>query len=141
MAEDTNVKEEQKAEVEVPAKFKDFVSTVEQMSALELSELVKVLEDKFGVSAAPMMVAGGAPAGGTAEAAEEQTSFAVELTSAGEQKIAVIRAIRELTSLGLKEAKDLADSAPKVVKEGVPKAEAEEIKKKLEEAGGTAQIK
>src|SRR3989344_1626144 len=141
MAEDTNVKEEKKSEVEVPARFKDLVSTVEGMSALELSELVKVLEDKFGVSAAPMMVAGGASAGGAAEVAEEQTSFAVELTSAGEQKIAVIRAIREVTSLGLKEAKDLADGAPKVVKEGVSKAEAAEMKKKLEEAGGTAQIK
>ena len=139
MAEETKTKEEVK---EVPEKFKALVETVENMSALELSELVKVLEEKFGVSAAaPMMMAGPAAAGGAAEAAEEKTSYTVELKSAGEQKIAVIKAIREITSLGLKEAKDIADGAPKVVKEGVAKEEAEELKKKLEEAGATVELK
>jgi len=139
MAEETKTKEEVK---EVPEKFKALVETVENMSALELSELVKVLEEKFGVSAAaPMMMAGPAAAGGAAEAAEEKTSYTVELKSAGEQKIAVIKAIREITSLGLKEAKDIADGAPKAVKEGVAKEEAEELKKKLEEAGATVELK
>lgn len=122
------------------------LETIEKMSVLELSELVKAIEEKFGVSAAmPMMVgamAGGVGTGGDeGDVAEEKTSFNVELTSAGSQKIQVIKALREITSLGLKEAKDLADGAPKVVKEGVAKAEAEEMKKKLEEAGGTVTIK
>ena len=129
--------------VEIPAKFKDLVEQVEKMSVLDLSELVKILEEKFGVSAsAPMMVAGIAGAqAGEAEAAEEKSTFDVELTSSGASKINVIKAIREVTELGLKEAKDLVDGAPKIVKEGVGKEEAEEIKKKLETAGGQATLK
>lgn len=134
---------EEKKIVEVPAKFKSIVDEIEKMSVLDLSELVKILEEKFGVSAAaPMMVAGaGAPAAGAAEAAEEKTSFNVELTAGGDNKIGVIKALREVTQLGLKEAKDLADGAPKMVKEGVAKAEADEIKAKLEAAGATVTLK
>ena len=119
------------------------LEAIEKMSVLELSELVKAVEEKFGVSAAMPMMMGAMPAAGGEEtdAAEEKTSFNVELTNAGSQKIQVIKALREITSLGLKEAKDLADGAPKIVKEGVVKAEAEEMKKKLEEAGGTVTIK
>jgi large subunit ribosomal protein L7/L12 len=128
--------------VEVPAKFQALVSEVEKMSVLDLAELVKVLEGKFGVSAsAPaMMMAAGGPAGG-ATAAEEKTSFDVELTSAGGNKIAVIKAVREATGLGLKEAKDMADGAPKVLKAGLDKAAAEEMKKKLEAAGAQVTLK
>ena len=131
---------EEKKEVVVPEKFKTIVESVEKLSVLELSELVKVLEEKFGVSAAaPVMMAGGAAGG--AEAAEEKTDFNVELTSAGGNKIGVIKVVREVTGLGLKEAKDMVDSAPKVIKEGAPKAEAEEIKKKIEDAGGSCELK
>jgi large subunit ribosomal protein L7/L12 len=135
---------EETKDVEVPAKFKSLVEEIEKMSVLDLSELVKILEEKFGVSsAAPMMMAGGAAAGGDAEgdAAEEKSAFDVELTSAGDSKINVIKAIREVTELGLKEAKDLTDGVPKIIKEGVPAAEAEEMKKKLEEAGGQVNLK
>lgn len=120
-----------------------FIESIEKMSVLELSELVKALEEKFGVSAAmPVTVAAAAPSGAEeGEKKEEKTTFAVELTNAGSQKIQVIKALREVTTLGLKEAKDLADAAPKVVKEGVAKEEAETIKKKLEEAGATVTIK
>jgi len=132
-----------KTPVEVPEKFKSLVSSIEQLSALELSELVKILEDKFGVSAAaPMMMAAAPAAGGAgAEAAEEKSSFDVELTSAGANKIAVIKVVREATEKGLKEAKDLVDAAPKMIKEGVNKEDAEALKKKLEEAGGTVALK
>lgn len=128
--------------IEVPAKFQDLVSTIEKMSVLDLAELVKVLEKKFGVSAAApaMMMMGGAGAGAAA-VEEEKTSFDVELTAAGENKINAIKAVRAITGLGLKEAKDLVDGAPKMVKEGVDKAQAEEIKKQLEEAGAKAAIK
>ena len=123
------------------ADFTSIVEQIEKLSVLELSELVKVLEEKFGVSAAaPMMMAGAAPAAGAA-AAEEQSEFTVELTAAGENKINVIKAVREVTGLGLKEAKDLVDGAPKAIKENAPKAEAEEWKKKLEEAGATVTLK
>ncbi len=123
------------------ANFDSIVEQIEKLSVLELSELVKVLEEKFGVSAAaPMMAAGVAPAAGAA-AAEEQSEFTVELTAAGENKINVIKAVREVTGLGLKEAKDLVDGAPKAIKENAPKAEAEEWKKKLEEAGATVTLK
>jgi large subunit ribosomal protein L7/L12 len=127
---------------EVPEKFKGLVEQIEKLSVLELSELVKVLEGKFGVSAAaPMMMAGaGAPAAGGA-AAEEKTEFTVELTDGGANKISVIKVVREITGLGLKEAKDLVDGAPKAIKENVAKAEAEDIKKKVEEAGGKAVLK
>ncbi len=132
---------DEKKDVVVPEKFKDLVATVEKMSVLDLSELVKVLEDKFGVSAsAPAMMMAAAP-GAAAEAVEEKTSFTVELTEGGATKINVIKALRELTQLGLKEAKDLVDGAPKVVKEGLDKAAAEAMKKKLEEAGAKATIK
>ena len=130
---------EEKKEVVVPEKFKTIVESVEKLSVLELSELVKVLEEKFGVSAAaPVMMAAG---GAVGEVAEEKTDFNVELTSAGGNKIGVIKVVREVTGLGLKEAKDMVDSAPKVIKEGAPKAEAEEIKKKIEDAGGSCELK
>ena len=123
----------------------DIIASIEKMTVLELSELVKALEEKFGVSAAmPMMVGlvpGAGAAGEEAEKKEEKTSFTVELTNAGAQKIQVIKALREVTNLGLKEAKDLTDATPKVVKEGVSKEEAEEMKKKLEAAGAAVTIK
>ena len=134
---------EEKKAVEVPEKFKALVSEIEKMSVLELSELVKVLEEKFGVSAAaPMMMAGVPAAGGEAgEVVEEKSEFDIELVAAGDAKINVIKAVREITGKGLKDAKDLVDAAPKVIKEKAPKAEAEEIKKKLEEAGATVNLK
>lgn len=134
--------DEQKVEeaVEVPAKFAALISEVEKMSVLDLAELVKVLEKKFGVSAAaPVAVA--AAGGAAAEAVEEKTSFDVELTSSGDNKIGVIKVIREVTTLGLKDAKDLVDGAPKMVKEGATKEEAENIKKKMEEAGAKVTLK
>ena len=130
---------EEKKDVVVPAKFEKLVAEIEKMSVLDLSELVKVLEEKFGVSAAAPMMMGAAPV--AAEAAEEKTEFDVELTAAGAQKINVIKAVREITGLGLKEAKDLVDAAPKVIKEKIAKAQAEEVKKKLEEAGATVVLK
>ena len=133
---------EEKKDVEVPAKFKDLVGEIEKMSVLDLADLVKILEDKFGVSAsAPMAMMAGPAAGGAGEAAEEKSEFNVELTGAGSSKIAVIKVVREATGLGLKDAKDMVDAAPKVIKENAPKAEAEEIKKKIEEAGGTCELK
>jgi large subunit ribosomal protein L7/L12 len=126
--------------MEVPEKFKGLVDQIEKLSVLELSELVKVLEDKFGVSAAAPMMMGAAPAAGAA-AAEEKTEFTVELTEAGANKINVIKVVREVTGLGLKEAKDLVDGAPKAVKENIAKADAEALKKKLEEAGAKAVLK
>ncbi len=136
-------KAEDKKEVEVPEKFKNLVEQIEKMSVLDLAELVKILEDKFGVSAAaPAMMVAGAPAGGeAAEAAEEKTSFDIEITEAGANKIAVIKAVRAITEMGLKDAKDLVESAPKIFKEGVNKEEAEEIKKQLEEAGAKVTLK
>jgi large subunit ribosomal protein L7/L12 len=121
----------------------DVIQFIENMSVLELSELVKELEEKFGVSAAaPMAVAAMPAAGGEAGgAAEEKTEFDVELTSFGEKKIQVIKVVREITGLGLKEAKAEVEGAPKVIKEGLSKEEAEEIVKKLEEAGATAEVK
>lgn len=127
----------------MPAKFKKLVEEIEKMSVLELSELVKVLEDRFGVSAsAPMAVAAMPTAGGGEEGgAQEKSAYDVELTSSGAAKIAVIKLVREITGQGLKESKDIVDAAPKVVKAGVPKAEADELKKKLEEAGATVELK
>ena len=128
-------------EVKVPEKFKKIVEEVEKMSVLDLSELVKILEEKFGVSAAaPMMMAGAAPAG-EAAAVEEKSEFDVEVASVGASKINVIKVVREVTGLGLKDAKDLVDAAPKVIKEKVAKAEAEAMKKKLEDAGATVNLK
>lgn len=124
--------------VEVPAKFKDLIESVEKMSVLELNELVKVFEKKFGVSAQATVVAG--PASGGAEA-EEKSTFNVELTEGGANKIAVIKVVKEKLGLGLKEAKDIVDGAPKVMKEGVAKEEAETIKKEIEAAGGKVTLK
>ncbi len=129
---------EETTKTTVPAKFKDIVSKIEEMSVIDLHELVKVLEEKFGVSAAAVASAGPAVA---VEAQEEKSAFNVELTSAGEQKIAVMKVVKEVLALGLKEAKDLVDGAPSVLKEGMKKAEAEEFKKKLEEAGGKVTLK
>ncbi|SNT38571.1 LSU ribosomal protein L12P [Noviherbaspirillum humi] len=120
----------------------DILEAVGQMSVMELNDLVKAFEEKFGVSAAAMAVAG--PAGGAAggaPAAEEQTEFTVVLAEVGANKVGVIKAVREITGLGLKEAKDLVDGAPKPVKEGIAKADAEAAKKKLEEAGAKADLK
>jgi len=133
---------DEKKDVEVPEKFKKLVSEIETMSVLELSELVKVLEEKFGVSAsAGVMMAAAPAAGDAAPAAEEKSEFDVEVTASGASKINVIKAVREITGLGLKDAKDLVDAAPKVIKEKVAKAEAEGMKKKLEEAGATVTLK
>lgn len=118
-------------------KFKDIIEKIEKLTVVELAELVKTLEEKFGVSASAMMTAG--PSSGSGQA-EEKTSFNVFLKSGGEQKINVIKVIREVTTLGLKEAKDLVEGAPKMVKEGLKKEEAEEIKKKLETAGATVEL-
>ncbi len=122
--------------VEVPAKFKDLVEKIETMSVLELNELVKLLEKKFGVSAQAVAVAG--PAG---EAAEIKDSFTVELTSDGGAKIPVMKVVKDILGLGLKEAKDLVEGVPAVLKENAKKEEAEEIKKKIEEAGGKVTLK
>ncbi len=132
---------DEKKEIQVPEKFKALVEQIEKLSVLDLAELVKVLEEKFGVSAsAPVMAVAAAPAAGAAPA-EEQTTFNVELTDSGANKIGVIKVVRELTQIGLKDAKDLVDGAPKMVKEGVGKAEAEEMKKKLETAGAKVTLK
>ena len=134
--------EEQK-EVIVPEKFQDIVSKLEKLTVLEMAELVKVLEDKFGVSAAPQVVAGAAPAATEDTGAGEQTksTVSVMLKEGGESKIQVIKALREITGLGLQEAKAIVDAAPKAVKENIAVAEAEDIKKKLEEAGATVELK
>jgi len=139
-AEATPAESDVDESVEVPEQFKTLVEQVENMSVLELHELVKVLEKRFGVSAAAVAVAGSA-AGGDAGGAEEQSEFTVELADAGGQKIAVIKAVKEILGLGLKEAKDLVDGAPSEVKAGVAKEEAEAIKAKLEEAGATINLK
>lgn len=130
---------EQDTNVEVPAKFAAIVKAIEEMSVMDLNELVKLFEKKFGVSAAAVAVAG--PAAGGAGAAEEKDAFGVELTEAGAQKIAVIKVVKEVLGLGLGEAKALVDGAPKMVKEGLKKAEADELKKKLEEAGAKVTLK
>ncbi len=123
------------------SKVDQVLEIVESMSVLELSQLVKTFEEKFGVSAAAPVMAAVAPGPGAAVVAEEKTEFNAVLANAGAQKIQVIKVVRAITGLGLKEAKDLVEGAPKPVKEGVPKAEAEDIKKKIEEAGGTVEIK
>lgn len=126
--------------MEVPEKFQALVEQIEKMSVLDLSELVKVLEEKFGVSAAAPVMMGAMPAAAAAPA-EEKTEFTVELTDAGANKIGAIKVVRELTQLGLKEAKALVDGAPAAVAENVAKDKAEEMKKKLEEAGAKVTIK
>jgi large subunit ribosomal protein L7/L12 len=125
--------------VEIPAKFKTIVETIEKMSVLDLNELVKLLEKKFGVSAAAVAVT--APAGGAAAAGEEKTAFAVHLTEVGAQKIAVIKVIKEVLALGLKEAKDLVDAAPSLLKDSMKKEEADAFKKAIETAGGKVELK
>ena len=128
-------------ETAVSGKVGDIIETIGALTVLELAELVKALEDKFGVSAAaPVMMAGGGGGGGE-EAPAEKDSFDVVLTGAGEKKIQVIKVVREITSLGLKEAKALVDEAPKAVKEGATKDEAEEIQNRLKEAGATVELK
>jgi large subunit ribosomal protein L7/L12 len=134
MAEETNVV--------VEGKMAEFIDWIEGISVLELSQLVKALEDRLGVTAAaPVAVAAAAPADGGAAAAEEKTEFDVILAAAGGKKIAVIKEVRGITGLGLKDSKELVDGAPKPVKEGVSKEEAEEIKAKLEAAGATVEVK
>lgn len=141
MAEDTSVgvEETKETEVEVPEEFKKIVEDIEKMTVLELHSLVKVLEKKFGVSAQAVAVAG--PAAGGADAGEEKSEFTVELTETGAQKIAVIKVVKEALGLGLKEAKDMVDAAPSVVKEGMKKEDAEALKTKLEEAGAKVTLK
>lgn len=133
--------EETKKDVVVPEKFKALIEQIEKMSVLDLADLVTILEGKFGVSAAaPVAMAVAGPTAGVA-AVEEKTEFTVELTASGDNKIGVIKAVRAVTSLGLKEAKDLVDGAPKVIKEGVKKEEAEKMKKQIEEAGAKVTLK
>jgi large subunit ribosomal protein L7/L12 len=140
MAEATEEKTEEK--VEIPKKFKELVETIDKLSVLELSELVKILEKHYGVSAAAPMAVAAAPAAGGDEgpAAEEKTTFTVVLSAAGDQKINVIKAVREITGLGLAESKAVVDGAPKPVKENISKADADEAKAKLEAAGATVEL-
>lgn len=126
---------------EVPAKFQALVEEIEKLSVLDLAELVKVLEKKFGVSAAAPVAVAAAPAAGAGAAAEEKSEFAVELSAVGPNKIQVIKLVREITGKGLKEAKDLVDGAPKVLKEAAPKKDADEMKAKLEAAGAKVTLK
>ena len=137
-AQQEEQKEPESEEVEVPEQFKDIVEKIENMTVLELNELVKVLEKKFGVSAVAVAATAGAGAGAEAE---EKSEFDVVLASFGDQKIAVIKAVKEILGLGLKEAKELVESAPTPIKQGVKKEEAEEMKQKLEEAGATVELK
>ncbi len=125
--------------IETPAKFKSLVDSIEKMSVIDLNELVKFLEKKFGVSAQAVAVAAPAAAAGAGD--EEKSSFAVHLTAAGEQKIAVIKAVKEALALGLKEAKDLVDAAPSLLKEGMKKEDADALKKAIEAAGGKVELK
>lgn len=130
----------EETKVEIPAKFKSIVESIETMSVLDLNELVKLLEKKFGVSAAAVVVA--APVvGGVVAGGEEKTSYNVELKDGGAQKIAVIKIVKEALALGLKEAKDLVDGAPKMLKEGMKKEDAEKLKKDIEAAGGKVELK
>ncbi|GBD33952.1 50S ribosomal protein L7/L12 [bacterium HR34] len=149
MADEQKTEENQEQEVQVPEKFKNIVEEIEKMTVLDLAELVKILEKKFGVSAQAAVAVAAAPAaGGTAgetkEGGEEKTSFDVVITSAGDKKIEMIKVVRDVTGKGLKEAKDFVDSLAKgeqVLKQGVKKEEAEEIKKKIEAAGGKAELR
>ena len=141
--ENKDIEKTEEVKKEVPEKFKALVDQISELSVLDLAELVKVLEDHFGVSAAaPVAVAGAAPAagGGEEEAAEAKSTYNIFLSAAGEKKIDVIKAVREVSGLGLAESKAVVDGAPKMVKEGVPAEEAEEAKKKLEEAGATIEL-
>lgn len=138
MSEELNTNTGGDESVEIPASFKPIVDAVEKMSVLELHQLVKLLEKKWGVSAAAAVMVAGAGAGA---AAEEKTEFAVELAGFGEAKIAVMKVVKEALGLGLKEAKDLVEAAPAVLKEGMKKEDAEALKKQIEEAGGTVNLK
>jgi len=140
----TEEKKEEKKEVKVPKKFEDIVKKIEELSVLDLSELVKVLEEKFGVSAQAPMAAAPVASGPAADSVEEKSVFNVELTTVGDKKIEVIKAVRDITEKGLKEAKDLVDAAataPQMIKENVKKEEAEEMKKKFEAAGAKVELK
>ncbi len=141
VAEKKEEKVEEKKEIKVSPKMEKIIKSIEEMTVLELSELVKAIEDRFGVSAAAPVAAAAAPAGGAGPAVEEKTEFTVVLVSTGDKKINVIKEVRSVTSLGLKEAKELVDNAPKPVKENIAKEEAEEIKKKLEAAGAKVELK
>lgn len=147
MVEEQKKETKEEKKVEIPEKFKDLVKKIEELSVLDLSELVKILEEKFGVSGIPMVSIGAAGFGAGSPAAEgapeaiEKSAFNIELKETGESKINVIKAVREITGKGLKEVKDLVDAAPKIIKENASKEEAEEIKKKLEEAGATVELK
>jgi len=138
---DEQAKTSETTKVEIPEKFKSLVGEIDKLSALELSEFVKTLEEHYGVSAAAPVAVAAAIGPASGGAAEEKSSFTVELTAAGGNKINVIKVVKEITGKGLKEAKDLVDGAPKPLKENVEKAEAEELKKKLEEAGATVTLK
>jgi large subunit ribosomal protein L7/L12 len=137
--EPTQTQPQKETAVETPSKFKTLVESIEKMSVIDLNELVKLFEKKFGVSAAAIATA--APAAGAAPAADAGGLVNVHLASAGEQKIAVIKAVKEVLGLGLKEAKDLVDGAPIVLKEGLKKEEADALKKKIEDAGGKVEYK
>ena len=142
VAEKKEEKVEEKKEIKVSPKMEKIIKSIEEMTVLELSELVKAIEDRFGVSAAAPVAAVAAPAaGGAGSAVEEKTEFTVVLVSTGDKKINVIKEVRSVTSLGLKEAKELVDNAPKPVKENIAKEDAEEIKKKLEAAGAKVELK
>ncbi len=138
MAEETTAAAPAAEKVEVPAQFKTIIESIEKMSVLELNELVKVFEKRFGVSATAVAAA---PAAGAAPAAEEKSTYNVHLKDAGAGKIAVIKVVKEVLGLGLKEAKDLVDAAPSVLKEGMKKEDADAFKKKVEEAGGKVELK
>jgi large subunit ribosomal protein L7/L12 len=138
MSDETQAAAATEEKVETPAQFKTLVEAIEKMSVIELHELVKFLEKKFGVSAAAVAVAGPAAAG---PAAEEKSIFNVHLADAGANKIAIIKVIKEVLGLGLKEAKDLVDAAPSLVKEGLKKEEADALKKQIEDAGGKVELK
>ena len=131
----------EETKVEVTEEMDKFISYVENMTVLELSKLVKALEDRLGVTAAAPVAVAAAPAAGAGEAAEEKTEFDVVLTAIGDKKVAVIKEVRAITGLGLKESKEMVEGAPKTVKEGVSKEEAEELKAKLEGAGATVELK
>ncbi len=141
VVDEVKVEEKKESGMKLEGKMAEFVDWIETISVLELSQLVKALEDRLGVSAAAPVAVAAAPAAGAAEAVEEKTEFDVVLAAIGAQKIQVIKEVRAITSLGLKEAKDLVESAPKAVKEGVTKEEAAKIKEQLEKAGATVEIK
>ena len=144
MTEEKQTTEEKEEKVEVPKKFEDIVKKIEELSVLDLAELVKVLEKKFGVSAAAQVVAAAPAAGAAAPVVEEKSEFNIELTAVGDKKIEVIKVVRDATEKGLKEAKDLVDAAassPQMIRENVKKEEAEELKKKFEAAGAKVELK